>query len=626
MNWNASFTRKVVYISAIAVLLFPLFSLGRTATTKNPGGELSRIRRDNNLAQAQLGKIDPASETMKLATLGMRGVASMLLAQQAFEQKKKKQWHLLSATNETRTKLQPNFVSIWEFEGHNLSYNVSVEFDNYQQRYHWVKKGIRYMQEGTQYNRNNPRLLWQLGWFTGQKIGKSDEHIFFRDLFRADDEFHGELAKSIPRIDDAVARGYDYRPDNWLAARLWYDRGLQAIASKDVPLTNLMVVGQSDQYRMYQGKSPLVYEDNAHHQKINYAKALSEEGVLDEKHRYAWSQAHDEWTDFGNRDIATTWGTLIRLGDFSMYSQQRSDANDRLGALQPGLRDQLREEKYAKLTEEERKAYEKPFEERNQKEYADAISAENKLKFNASDFMARLPQEIKPEARKITRQIEELDERLRQINSYRAQCNYKYWLHRCRAEQMQESTDARRFVYQADEAYKSGDIVEARELYEKAWAQWRVVLDKSEAAPSGEDSYSAREIFRELTEEDLEDSISRYRVVLLQFDEKWPPKDFPLKELLTQNEQQMGGSEEAGLGTPDERDMTPNNTKDASDAGADGDANSQDSEESRQSDERPPEPGPTETSSDEASENATDDSSSQKTLAAETTTPETDSD
>ena len=219
------------------------------------------------------------------------------------------------------------------------------------------------------------------------------------------------MAKSIPRIDDAIARGYDQRPDNWLASRLWYAKGLQAIASKDVPLTNLMVVG-SDQYKLYQGKSPLVYEDNAHHQKINYAKALSEEGVLDEKHRYAWSMAFDEWTDFGKRDIATTWGTLIRLGDFQMYAQQRKDANDRLGDLQPGLRDELRKEQYAKLTTKEREAYEKPFEERNQQEYADALSAEKKLEFRASEFMARLPQNLRPEARKVTRQIEELDERL----------------------------------------------------------------------------------------------------------------------------------------------------------------------------------------------------------------------
>jgi|GEM_PF-4246483 len=423
------------------------------------------------------------------------------------------------------------------------------------------------------------------------------------------------MAQSIPRIDDAIALGYDYRPDNWLTARLWYAQGLQAIASKDVPLTNLMVVGRSDQYRLYQGKSPLVYEDNAHHQKINYAKSLSEEGVLDEKHRYAWLSAYDEWTDFGNRDIATTWGTLIRLGNMSMYAQQRSDAHDRLSEIQPGLREQLRKERYAKLPEKERKAYEKAPLERNQQEYMDAFSAQNKLEFNAADFIAKLPQNLKPEARKIARQIEELDERLRQINAYRSQCNYKYWLHRCRAEQMQESTDARRFAFQADEAYKSGDIVKARELYEKSWAQWRIVLDKSETAPGDDDSYNAKEIFRELTEEDLEDSIARYRNVITQFDEKWPPEDFPLPELLEASEQQMGGSEDADLGTPGERNSTnaPSGTQGNSDA-ADTDK------------EQPPEPAAPETSPEDPTANQSQKPADKETTDTETPASEADSD
>ena len=84
MTQNASFIRKIAYGFAIVVLLFPLFLLGQPATSSSgstteeggggsSGGVLVRMRSDFGLSQAELGQIDPASETMKMATLGLRG-------------------------------------------------------------------------------------------------------------------------------------------------------------------------------------------------------------------------------------------------------------------------------------------------------------------------------------------------------------------------------------------------------------------------------------------------------------------------------------------------------------------------------------------------------------------------
>ena len=49
---------------------------GQGSTT---GGNWLRLRSSYGLSQAELGQIDPASETMKMATLGLRGVATNLL-------------------------------------------------------------------------------------------------------------------------------------------------------------------------------------------------------------------------------------------------------------------------------------------------------------------------------------------------------------------------------------------------------------------------------------------------------------------------------------------------------------------------------------------------------------------
>jgi hypothetical protein len=110
---------------------------------------------------------------------------------------------------EQMTKLQPNFYSVWDFQAHNLSYNISVEFDDYHDRYSWVMKGIEFLRQGITYNLREPRLLGRMGWFIGQKVGRADEKKQYRRLFKADDEFHER---------DRPGRTLPER-DNWLVAR-----------------------------------------------------------------------------------------------------------------------------------------------------------------------------------------------------------------------------------------------------------------------------------------------------------------------------------------------------------------------------------------------------------------------
>ena len=163
MNQRARFIRKIVYVCVIAALLLPLSWLSQPETSDSKGGLLAQMRKDNQLGQASLGEIDPASETIKLATLGMRGVAANILWEKANYYKKVEDWSSYSAALEQITKLQPNFVSVWIFQGWNLSYNISVEFDDYRDRYFWVIKGIDFLKEGTAYNKDEPRLMSTIG-------------------------------------------------------------------------------------------------------------------------------------------------------------------------------------------------------------------------------------------------------------------------------------------------------------------------------------------------------------------------------------------------------------------------------------------------------------------------------
>ena len=85
MSRNRSFRRKIIYLIAIGLLLPVLYWLGHpeaqsTEDAKGSlGGKLAQIRSEQKLSQAQLGQIDPTSETIKLATFGLRPIAANLL-------------------------------------------------------------------------------------------------------------------------------------------------------------------------------------------------------------------------------------------------------------------------------------------------------------------------------------------------------------------------------------------------------------------------------------------------------------------------------------------------------------------------------------------------------------------
>jgi len=137
--WLGLRPETLLALVGIMALLVPLSLLSQPADSEGPGGLLARMRRDRGLSQANLGEIDPTGETMRFATLGLKNVAVALLWDRANHYKKVEDWTNLSATLEQLTKLQPNFYSVWDFQAHNLSYNISVEFDDYRDRYAWVR-------------------------------------------------------------------------------------------------------------------------------------------------------------------------------------------------------------------------------------------------------------------------------------------------------------------------------------------------------------------------------------------------------------------------------------------------------------------------------------------------------
>ncbi len=195
MNPQRAFVRKIIYLVAIVLLLGPLFLLGHPATSATKagkgrnGGWLAQLRQDEHISPTDLGQIDMTNETIKLATLGMRGVAADILWLKAGRYQMKKDWTNLSATLEQITKVQPNFIEPWIHQGWNMSYNVSVSFDLPEDKYYWLIRGVRFLENGVRHNDREPRLLAEIAWYISYKLGKDDPWRQYRRLFRADDDF-----------------------------------------------------------------------------------------------------------------------------------------------------------------------------------------------------------------------------------------------------------------------------------------------------------------------------------------------------------------------------------------------------------------------------------------------------
>jgi len=299
MNKLTSLQRKLVYLGGIILLFIPITLLGLPGTTapasgmgtaqEDAGGKLTRLRKEYDLGESSLGSVDPASSAMSLVLLGFRGVATSLLWLQAQHEQKTKAWPELRATTESIILLQPHFLKVWDFQGWNLAYNVSVEWDAVADRYYWVKEGIKFLKKGVQRNQKYPQLYWYVADTTGKKIGRSDERVQFRRFFR--DDPNKEMYPS--GLDAGVNPD---GKDNYLVAKEWFERANEV----------------NDTYHNEQHiMARILFRGYPMRAQMDYATALQQEGLFDEVTRHAWEVGFNEWTTiYGMEEFDSPGGML----------------------------------------------------------------------------------------------------------------------------------------------------------------------------------------------------------------------------------------------------------------------------------------------------------------------------
>lgn len=500
MNARRIFIHKIIYLVAIGVLLVPLFWLGRPATRArnraegSPGGKLAQLRTENGLSPADLGEIDPTSQTIKLATLGFRGVAANILWTKANEYKMKKDWTNLAATLNQIIKLQPNFVTVWRHQAWNLSYNVSVEFDDYRQRYRWVIRGIEFLKKGVTYNQKSPKILSDTGWFIAQKIGRADEKKEYRELFKQDDEFHGK-------------RPIDER-DNWLVGREWFLKAEDLVDNKGVPIS---------------GNSPLIFRSEAPMCLMNYADAIETDGIFGAKAQAAWKDACDKWEEYGRVEIPTSGGTAIRLGEYERLIERLIDTVKRLNDMEPGLFVKLLQDRAKTLSPQQIEALQVPGPARTPEQQELVQEAGDAVQLSYMDVANAIKGAKHPEAVKLAETAQKLEDDVTSIRRYRSIVNYEYWWLRANVEQMLETLNARETIFKADEALAEGDLQTAKQAYVEGLTMWRRVLDQFPPL-----------VGDKTVGDDLMDVVIRYGKLLGQLDEPFPDP-FLLQDIVNEH-------------------------------------------------------------------------------------------
>lgn len=440
---------------------------------------LDGVKREKDLGEAAIGSVDAGSFMLKLAMIGgMRGVAANVLWNRAVELQKLQEWDKLKSTVDLITKLQPHFLAIWTFQGWNLSYNVSVEWDDPADKYVWIKEGITFLKDGVEKNPKSPDLTWDTSWTYYHKIGFSDEAIVLRRQFYDDED---QEFKTDPEDRNV----YD---DNFLLARGWFAEAVKKadrINGRDILTSFEAPIEYVDPVANRKGRpGDLAFRSMPSHAATRFAQGLEKrsiqgiEATFGDRARAAWGRARAEWVGFGDT-VFDSHNVLEIQGQLVKQPIRLNDVMDvaKLDALETDTAYWARELKLPTVTEDE--------------------------------------------ARRLT------DNKKSWTSRWGDQMNLRYWTARCDAEMEPEGVRARELFYEATLAYLRANFREAVAKYREGLDLWKALLDRH---PVYRDD--------EMNKKDTGQVVRRYAEAMRQAGME-VPTDIPFHELLADAEAEV---------------------------------------------------------------------------------------
>lgn len=168
--------KKILLLTLAVVML-----VGSTVTQR----QLTRDR--DALGLTRVTPLENAPPLLAFTTValgGFRGLIANFLWIRATELQEEDKFFEMAQLSDWITKLEPHFAAVWVFQAWNMSYNISVKFKDYPDRWRWVERGIELLRdEGLKYNPNDPLLYRELAWHFQHKMGANldDANMYYKN-------------------------------------------------------------------------------------------------------------------------------------------------------------------------------------------------------------------------------------------------------------------------------------------------------------------------------------------------------------------------------------------------------------------------------------------------------------
>jgi hypothetical protein len=115
---------------------------------------------------------------------GFRGLISNFLWIHANDLQQEDKFFEMVQLADWITEMEPHFEQVWAFQAWNMAWNISVKFNDFSDRWRWVKRGIELLRDsGLSYNPNSILLYQQLSWIFQSKMGQNmdDANLYYKD-------------------------------------------------------------------------------------------------------------------------------------------------------------------------------------------------------------------------------------------------------------------------------------------------------------------------------------------------------------------------------------------------------------------------------------------------------------
>jgi len=178
MTQRSDTVKKLILLATALVLL---------TSTYHSQKFLNRQRADLGLTRVTpLENAPPVLAFTTVALGGFRGLIANALWMRAADLQESGQYFEMVQLSDWITKLQPHFALIWAHQAWNMSYNISIKFDDPRDRWPWVLHGVELLRdEGLHYNPKSPLIYRELSWHFQHKIGQNldDAHEYYKHVW-----------------------------------------------------------------------------------------------------------------------------------------------------------------------------------------------------------------------------------------------------------------------------------------------------------------------------------------------------------------------------------------------------------------------------------------------------------